>query len=414
MRILTLAIVTGAIATAAIAQDSRPDTSHNWPQWLGPDRNGVTPEVVKPWKSGLKELWRAQVGEGHSSPVVSGNRVFLHSKVAGKDEEQLTIFDAITGKEIGTSVQPRKPFSSVFGLGPRATPIATTDGTVITFGVTGILNVQGPASNWRKETLEQHGALNLRFGVSASPIVVGDNVIVAVGGKGASLAAYKRANGQVAWKSLDDPASYASPIIIDHGGKKLLVTLTANGVVAVQPNDGQLAWRFPFKDLLAESSTTPVQVGDRLIASSITLGSVALRLTTKDGKPSVEKDWENKSLSCYFSTPAVVGEHLYMVTGGLLLPPAVNLHCVETATGNILWTQRKVGKYHAALLRTGDNKLLMHSDSGDLIMIDPNPREYHELARSQVCGETWAHPAIADGRIYVRDARELICVQFEK
>lgn len=412
MRII--ALITVITASAIAAQDSGTAVTRDWPQWLGPDRNGVTAETVKPWTVPPKELWRIAVGDGHSSPIVAGNRVFLHTKVAGKDEEQLSIFDAANGKELGSSVQPRKAFSSVFGVGPRATPTATPDGTVITFGVTGILNVQGPASNWRKETLEAHGASNLRFGVSASPIVVGDNVIVAVGGKGASLVAYKRSNGQVAWKSLDDPASYASPILIDHGGKKLLVALTADGVVAVQPDDGQLAWRFPFKDLLAESSTTPLKVGDRLIASSITLGSIALKLTMKDGKPAVEKDWENKSLSCYFSTPAVVGDHLYMVTGSLLPPPAVNLHCVEIATGKIVWTQKKVGKYHAALLRTADNKLLMHSDNGHLMLIDPTPKEYRELCKAKVCGETWAHPAIADGRIYVRDARELICLQFDK
>ena len=147
------------------------------------------------------------------SPVVAGDKVFLHAKVAGKDEEKLTIFEAATGKEVGSSVQPRKKFSSVFGLGPRATPIVTPDGTIVTFGVTGILNAQGSASNWLKDTLETNKAANLKFGVSASPIIDGDRVIVAVGGKGASLVAYNLKNGEVAWKTLNDPASYASPPI---------------------------------------------------------------------------------------------------------------------------------------------------------------------------------------------------------
>jgi outer membrane protein assembly factor BamB len=249
--------------------------------------------------------------------------------------------------------------------------------------------------------------------VSASPLVDDGRVIVAVGGKGASQVAYNLKNGQVAWKSLDDTASYSSPIMIDQGGKKLLVALTAEGVVAVQPENGQLVWRYPFKDALFESSTTPVKVGDRLIASSITLGSVALKLTMKDGRPAVDKDWENKELTCYFSTPAAIGDHLYMVTGSLLPGAGVNLHCVETGTGKVAWTQKKIGKYHAALLHTGDNKLLMHSDNGEIILIDPDPKGYRELCKAKVCGETWAHPAIAGGKLFVRDARELICVKLD-
>jgi outer membrane protein assembly factor BamB len=384
----------------------------DWPQWLGPNGDGTTPEIVKPWAESPKVAWKMPVGEGHSSPVVAADKVFLHAKVAGKDEEKLTIFEAATGKEVGSSVQPRKKFSSVFGLGPRATPIVTPDGTIVTFGVTGILNAQGSASNWLKDTLETNKVANLKFGVSASPIIDGDRVIVAVGGKGASLVAYNLKNGEVAGKTLNDPASYASPILIEQGGKKLLVALTADAIVAVQPTDGQQVWRFPFSDTIAESSTTPVKVGDRLIASSITLGSVSLKLTEKDGKPAVEKEWSNRELTCYFSTPAAVGDHLYMVTGSLLPGAGVTLQCVETATGKSVWEHKKVGKYHAALLRTGDNKLLMHSDSGELVLIDPDPKEYRELCRAKICGQTWAHPAIANGKLYVRDARELICVEF--
>jgi outer membrane protein assembly factor BamB len=388
-----------------------PVVAGDWPQWLGPNRDGTTPEIVKPWTESPKVLWKMPVGEGHSSPVVAGDKVFLHAKVGGKDEEKLTIFEAGSGKEVGSSVQPRKKFSSVFGLGPRATPIVTPDGTIVTFGVTGILNAQGSASNWLKDTLETNKAANLKFGVSASPIIDSDRVIVAVGGKGASLVAYNLKNGEIAWKTLNDPASYASPILIEQGGKKLLVALTADAIVAVQPTDGQQVWRFPFSDTIAESSTTPIKVGDRLIASSITLGSVSLKLTEKDGKPAVEKEWANRELTCYFSTPAAVGDHLYMVTGSLLPGAGVTLQCVETATGKSVWEHKKVGKYHAALLRTGDNKLLMHSDSGELVLIDPDPKEYRELCRAKICGQTWAHPAIANGKLFVRDARELLCVQ---
>jgi hypothetical protein len=117
-------------------------------------------------------------------------------------------------------------------------------------------------------------------------------------------------------------------------------------------------------------------------------------------------------LNCYFSTPVPVGkDHVYLVTGGLLPPPKVTLRCVETATGKELWNRTGVGKYHASLLRTGDDKLLLLDDGGNLVLLDPNPKEYRELARSPVCGGTWVHPALSDGRLYVRDEKELICLQ---
>jgi outer membrane protein assembly factor BamB len=253
---------------------------------------------------------------------------------------------------------------------------------------------------------------------------VDDTIAVPVGGKGASIVAIdprpkpplQDQPGLVRWQKLDDAASYASPILIDHAGQREIVALTANAVVGLAAKDGALLWRFPFKDLLSESSTTPVKVGDLLIASSVTLGSIGLKLTTVDGKPAVEQAWKNPQLPCYFSTPVAVGPtHIYMVTGNLAAimrrQPQADLCCVETATGKILWKKEKVGKYHAALLRTGDNKLLMHCDSGELVLIDPDPKEYRELARSKVCGETWAHPALADGRLYVRDDKELICLK---
>jgi len=172
-------------------------------------------------------------------------------------------------------------------------------------------------------------------------------------------------------------------------------------------------WQYPVKDPAGENSATPVRAGDFLIASTIKFGGVALKLETKDGKPDVSERWKNPDLTCYFSTPVAVGDQVYMVTGefGLLTAPASTLRCVEAKTGHELWHKEKVGKLHAALLRTGDDKLLMLDDYGNLTLIDPDPKEYKELAKSKVCGATWAHPALADGRVYLRDEKELICVE---
>jgi outer membrane protein assembly factor BamB len=170
-------------------------------------------------------------------------------------------------------------------------------------------------------------------------------------------------------------------------------------------------------DSLKESSSTPLRAGGFLVASSITFGAVGLKLGDKSDKPSVKEAWKNPDLTSYFSTPIAVGDdYVYIVTG--TKPPSfavqATLHCIETKTGKALWQKPKVGKYHASLLRTADDKLLMLEDGGTLALLDPNPRKYRELARAKVCGETWSYPALAGELLVVRDRNELICLELKK
>jgi outer membrane protein assembly factor BamB len=392
----------------------------DWPQWLGPGRDASSPEKVAPWKGDPKVVWRQPVGEGHSSPVVADGRVFLHARAKDKDEEEVVALDAQTGRELWRQAYARPAFKSFFGVGPRATP-AVAGGKLYTYGITGMLTCWGATDGkqlWQVDALKKFDAKNSRFGASCSPLVEGKSVLVNVGGKGASVVAFDKDSGETTWKALDDPASYASPIAFGEGKGRQVVFLTAGGVVSLNPEDGTTYWSFPLKDRLLESSTTPVLAGDVLVASSITYGCAGLRLSTKDGRPAMSEAWKNQALTSYFTTPVAVGnEYLYFVTGtppglgGVRRQPQADLHCVEAATGKALWKREKVGRFHAGLLRTGDGKLLMLEDQGDLVLIDPGPKEYRELARSKVCGATWAHPALADGRLYLRDDKELICLR---
>jgi hypothetical protein len=387
----------------------------DWPQWLGPNRDASSTESVPVWKETPKVLWRQAAGEGHSSPIVSGGRLYYHAKVRDKDAEEVIALEAQTGKEVWRTSYPRGTFSSVFGNGPRATPVVS-DGRLYTFGVTGLLTcfeIEKGKQLWQVDTLKDFNATNLFFGASCSPIAVGKNVLVNVGGKGASIVAFERVSGKVAWKSQDDPASYSSPMYISQG-KGQVVFLTGKRLLSLSPSDGSLFWDFPLEDLLFESSTTPVRAGDILIAGSITYGSAGLKQETKDEKQAVREAWKNKTLTCYFSTPVAVGkEYVYMVTGSnpLAKEHVATLRCVEAASGKVFWSRPKVGTYHASLLRTGDDKLLLLDDAGNLVMLEPNAKEYRELCRSSICGKTWAHPALSDGRLYVRDEKELICLQ---
>jgi outer membrane protein assembly factor BamB len=390
----------------------------DWPQWLGPTRDGASTEIVVPWKESPKILWRQPAGEGNSSPVIAAGRVFVHAKVKDKDEEEITAYDTQTGKSLWNTVYPRAAFKSLYGNGPRATPSVAGD-RLFTFGITGLLtclDAQSGKQVWQVDTLGQFQAKNLFFGMACSPLVLDGRVLVNVGGKGASVVAFDAANGKVVWQSLDDRASYSSPISFRQDKVRQVLFLTQQGLVSLDPDNSSLFWRFPLVDQLLESSTTPIKVGDLIMASSITYGSVGLHLETKDGKPQATQQWKNEALTCYFATPVAMGQdYIYVVTGTKPIPPSLSpkatLHCIEAKTGKELWQKPKVGKYHATLLRTGDDKLLMLEEAGNLVLLEPNPKEYRELARSKICGETWAHPALSNGRLYVRDDREVICLQ---
>jgi outer membrane protein assembly factor BamB len=404
MRLWTTPAVLLALAPLASAAD--------WPQWLGPTRDGAIPGKLARWTGDLKEVWRQPVGEGNSSPVVANGLVFLHSKVKDKDAEAVQARDVKTGDLKWEQTYDKAPFKPQFGEGPRGTP-CVHDGLVYTVGNTGVLACWEAATGkpvWKVETLAVPKKDNLFFGLSASPLVVGDLVVVQGGtGESKGLKAYDRKTGKPAWTAGDDAASYAAPVVI--GGD--IVALTGAHLMAVTPA-GAVKWKFPFKDFLNESSTTPIKAGDLYIAASVTAGAVGVKVTEKDGKAAPEAAWRNAKLTCYFSTPVPVGkDHLFVVTGSIANPSVV-LRCVETVTGKEVWNKPNVGKYHAALLRDEAGTLLMHSDDGALRLLAPNVTKYEELAKSKGCGPTWAHPAVADGKLYVRDAKEVICLELPK
>ena len=385
----------------------------DWPQFLGPNRDNTSAEKVAAWKGELKPAWKQPVGDAHSSPVVVGGVVYAFYQPRGQNADALAAFDGPTGKLLWEKSYDREKFDPPFGAGPRGTP-AIADGKVYTLGGTGVLACWAQRTGeilWKVDTLKEFKAPNLTFGVSASPLVSGGKVFLNVGGKGAGLVAFDAATGKTAWKAGDDAASYASPIAIEAGGAKQIVFLTASGLVGVNPDTGAEYWRQPFKDVLQESATTPLFAGGTLFGSSVTLGSIALKFEPKDDKPAVAQVWKSAQLNCYFSTPVLAGkDRLYMLTGKLSINPTITLRCVDPATGKVRWSKPDVGKYHAALIRTADEKLLMLDDTGYLTLFADDVAEFKQLAKSKVCGPTWAHPALVDGHVFLRDEKELICV----
>lgn len=406
-RVLFGPLLLSALALPAAAAD--------WPQFLGPNRDGTTTESVTGWKNDLKPLWKKPVGESHSSPVVVGGVVYAFYQPKGKNADALAAFDAKSGEMKWEKSYDRAEFKPLFGNGPRSTPVVS-GGKVFTLGGTGTLacwDAKTGEIDWKVDTLKEFNAKNLFFGISTSPLVIdGDKVIVMVGGKGAGVVAVEAKTGKTAWKATDEPASYSSPVLAN----KQLVLLTGAGLLGLSPKGDKL-WAVPFEGKvgnLIESSATPLVVGDVVIGSTVTGGSIAVKTVEKAGTFTTEEVWKSEKLTCYFSTPVVVGEHLYMINGAAsITKPTITLRCVELKTGKVAWEKPNVGRYHAAIVRCGEpgkENLLMLDDNGFLSLLEPNPKEFKQLARSKVCGPTWAHQAVVDGHVYLRDEKELICV----
>ncbi len=389
----------------------------DWPQFLGPNRDNSTTETVHSWKGNLKSLWKQPLGDAHSSPVVADGVVYSFYQPKGKNADALAAFDARTGKRMWEKSYERPEYRPPFGVGPRSTP-AVSGGKVFTYGGLGILacwDAKSGALYWKVNAPKEFKTANPFFGTSTSPIVVDNRVIVMVGGKGSGVVAFDVKTGKPVWQATSDPASYSSPI---HAHKQLIF-LTGAHLLGLS-EQGKELWSVPFEGKVGpiiESSTTPVAAGDLVIGSTVSSGSLALKLTEKGGKYTPEDVWRNKTLTCYFSTPVVVGDYIYMINGAATLRNAtITLRCVELRTGKVMWEEKNVGEFHAAIIRcgaAGQEKLLMLDDSGSLTLFEPNPKEFTLLAKSKVCGKTWAHPALVDGRVYLRDDKELICVELK-
>jgi len=197
---------------------SLPLRAADWPQFLGPNRDGSSPEAVTPWKGERKPVWKKPVGEAHSSPVVADGVVYAFYQPKGKDADALAAFDARTGELQWEKSYDREKFTPLFGNGPRSTPLVS-GGKVFTLGGTGILacwDARTGAIAWKVDTLKEFKARNLFFGVSTSPLMAGENmVVVMVGGKGAGVVAVDARTGKTIWQAADDPASYSSPVLGD-------------------------------------------------------------------------------------------------------------------------------------------------------------------------------------------------------
>ncbi|HSU65227.1 MAG TPA: PQQ-binding-like beta-propeller repeat protein [Tepidisphaeraceae bacterium] len=393
------------LATSLVARAS------DWPQFLGPDRNGTYAgnDLASSFPAGgPKVVWKRDVGQGFAGPVVSAGKLILFHRV--EDKETVECLDAKTGAKIWLSDYPTH-YQDDFGFdeGPRATP-SIADGKVYTFGAEGMLSCWDLGSGtkvWQADTKEQFTAPKGFFGMVCSPLVEGDRVIVNVGGgQGAGIVAFDRKTGAVLWKATDDEAGYSSPIAATFGGKRYILDLNREGLVALDPGTGKVFFNFHWRSRnnASVNAATPLVIGDDIFISA-SYGTGAALLRFKETGP--EKIWSGDNvLSNHYATSMYHNGFLFGYDGRQENGP--NLRCVEAQTGKVLWSEDHFGA--GTLMGAGD-KLLILTEKGELILAPANADSFKPISRAQILPfDSRAYPALADGLYYARSKEKLVCV----
>jgi len=400
--LLSLAVFFCATASPTAASD--------WTGWRGPARDGKVHGFALPTPppGELKSLWKIAVGEGHSSPVVAGGRVYLIAR-QGEDEVVLCV-GLERGEEIwrGTYKAPYEVDGAArdHGKGPKSTP-ALAGGRLYTFGIGGILSSFDAASGslkWRKDFSSEFTATSPQFGTALSPLVEAGLCIVHVGGRDqGALRAFGVDGGDVKWSWTGDGPGYASPIAVTLAGEKQVVTQTQKRLVGVAFESGRLLWSIPFRTDYEQNSVTVVPFRDFLIYSGYHQPAVAIRLERNDGKISPVEVWRNQEISLFLSTPVVDGDRVF----GFSERKRGQLFCLDGASGKTLWLQPGGLGDNGSLLATGSAVAVLTSGA-DLIFFRPDGKSFEPLAKYHVAASpTWAHPVILPGRILVKDKSHL-------
>ncbi|HXJ58534.1 MAG TPA: PQQ-binding-like beta-propeller repeat protein [Verrucomicrobiae bacterium] len=396
----------------------------DWPQWGGPNRDGVWREtgiVERIPSAGLEVRWRAKVGSGYSGPVAAQGRVFVTDHQLNPEVERVLCLDAATGQVLWADSYPTDYKDMEYGNGPRAAPTVYA-GKVYTLGTQGDLRCLDAATGavvWKKRLVEDFQGRIPRYGASAAPLVVGDLLIVCAGAQpDASVVGLDRNTGALRWHALGDRPAYSAPIVIHAGGVQQLIVWTADSISSLAPETGKVYWQVPWKASFdpAQMVATPVRHKDMLLfMGAWSRGSKMLKLDAE--KPAATVLWETTSKpSTTISTPLFQDDHfLYAILGN------GSLACLEADTGKEVWATREPtsGSFGNAHLTPNGERVFLFNHTGHLILARLTPKEYVELGRCLLVEPTagyraqgpitWAHPAYAKQCVFARNDRELVC-----
>ncbi|MEN9636248.1 MAG: hypothetical protein RL077_4652 [Verrucomicrobiota bacterium] len=394
--------------------------AEDWPRWRGRDGNGHVPAgVVVPTAlpAEARYVWRKKIGFGVGSPVVSrGVTYYLDNQ---ENRETLHAVDAGTGEGRWHVAIDETFKDNQSAVGPRSTPVVDGDRIYLQSG-RGEFQCLDTATGhvqWRTNFVTDFGAVFTgekgttpgagRHGYTGSALVDGDHLLVGVGGvEGASVVCFNKRDGRVIWKSQNDMPGNGGPIVATLAGIKQVVSFTAEAAMGLRFDTGELLWRLPIKTSYGRHVASPIVIDDLVLVGSHQAGLIAIKISPDKTGCRAETSYIEKRLAPNFSSPVLGAGLLYG------LGPAGVLFCADARTGIQKWSHDSpaIGsKAHAAFLVMHENILVL-ADTGELLLIAADPMEYRLISRLKICGATWCNPAYAGGRLFVRDAEELLCV----
>jgi outer membrane protein assembly factor BamB len=379
----------------------------DWPQWRGPNRDGISPEtgLLDSWpKGGPPLLWKIQgLGEGYASGAVSGGRLYIQGQQG--DEEFVLAYDSSTGKQLWR-VQTGRQFRESRGYGPRGTPSVDGD-RLYSLAADGMLVCLETATGkrvWGFNIVDRFHGQVLHWGISESPLVDGDRVIVTPGAAGAAVVALDKMNGKVLWTSQNDQAGYSSPVAYDAGGSRKVVIFTGEAAIGLDFNSGRLLWRYErVANRTADIATPIVHDGQVFLSSDYGTGCALLKVSA-DGASEV---YFNREMRNHYSTSVLVGDYLYGFSSSILT-------AMKFQTGEVAWRDRSVGK---GSLIYADHHLYCLGEEGVVGLVEATPAGYRETSRFEIPKggfPTWSQPVIADGKLYLREQDNLYCYNIKR
>jgi len=393
--------VAGTSSETASAHAAR----NYWTNFRGPNRDGRYDEmaVLTQWPAqGLSLLWKQPAGLGYASFTIADGRAYTIEQ--RRQKEVVAAYDVNTGRELwlqGWNAE-YSPGDNT-GDGPRTTP-TWDDGRLYALGATGelrCLDAKTGAVSWGKNILSDNQAQNLQWAMAASPLIVDDKVIVIPGGSGGkSVVAYNKLTGAPVWRSQDDRAAYVSPMLVTLAGRRQILVVTASRVFGLAPENGALLWSQSWDTDMGINVSQPIVVDNNrfFISSGYSKGASLVEVTGAGNSFTARKVWENINMKNKFNSSVLHEGYVYGLDEGILT-------CLDVNTGARKW---KGGRYGFGQVILASGHLIVMSDAGELALVKASPTEYSEVARFPALqGQTWNYPAIAGGRLFVRNANEM-------
>lgn len=393
-------------APGATAAAHTSASGNYWTNYRGPNRDGRYDEmpVLTNWPAqGLQLIWKEPVGIGYASITIADGRAYTLEQ--RRRQEVAAAYDVNTGRELWTA-KWNAEFKEETGDGPRSTP-TYDNGLLYVLGATGelrCLDAKSGAVKWGKNILSDNAAQNLPWAMAASPLIVDDKVIVLPGGVGKSVVAYNKATGAPVWKVQSDRQAYVSPMLVTLAGRKQILVVSSSRVFGLVPEDGSLLWSQPWDTDNGINVSQPIVVDQNrlFISSGYGKGAALMEVTGSGNSLQAKTVWTNITMKNKFNSSVLHEGHVYGLDEGIL-------SCVDVNTGERKWKGGRYG-YGQVLLASGH--LIVLSDKGELALVKATPGAYTEVAKFNALeGQTWNYPAIAGGKLFVRNAKEMAVFQ---